>query len=73
MFYPCIVSFVKNTGDSLLEQRINNNILVKLEKDTIHIYKMLQQVYGEETMKRTVFHSFKMEWKTLHKMKDPAV
>jgi len=36
-----------------LQQRTNIKLLVKLEKKATGIYKMSQQVYGEETMNRT--------------------
>jgi hypothetical protein len=39
-----------------LEQRINNKFLVKLGESSPEICQMLQQAYGEDTLKRsTVF------------------
>jgi hypothetical protein len=44
--------FVKNMGGKLL-QNIKIKFLVKLEKYTTDIYRMLQQVYGEGRECRT--------------------
>jgi hypothetical protein len=43
LFCQGSVLFVKNIGDKSLEQRININLIVKLEKDAIGIYKLSVQ------------------------------
>jgi hypothetical protein len=46
---------VKNVGDKLYKQRINVKFLVELDKNVTDIYKILQQVYGDETMRTWIF------------------
>jgi hypothetical protein len=45
--------FIENSGNKLLELRINIMLIVRLHKNVIDIYRMLEVVYGKGTMDRT--------------------
>jgi len=50
VFRWCLFFVCERISDKLLEQRLNTKFLVKVGKNATDIYKILQQLYGEETM-----------------------
>jgi hypothetical protein len=47
LYHRTAVRTSNPTCDSFLEQRINITVPVKVKKNTTHMRKILQQVYGE--------------------------